>query len=277
MRILKLYYNTSWYFRTDELPLTKQQLKLEKLLNDPTNYYKDFCFTLTYNQIKDIFENDEYKLSVNDLINYIDTKDYLYFLNHSNINLSLGITDPKNKYKNILVDLKNQKIPDWALLDISIEDLFKINKLSTKLDSYESYESYFGNEDTYSTFKKWLKFYIDNVLLYFYKDEVLTFSEFANKYNKENYYYKNLHINTKNHKGSWINRIVELDPEVQELEYKCLSVKDHQDLSKDSLSNLKIKLNLVNIHKNKKIINPNFLTELYNYDIIEKELLNLWF
>jgi len=47
MKRFKLYYNTSLDFRTDELPLTKSQLKLEELLNDSTNYYKDFSYTLT--------------------------------------------------------------------------------------------------------------------------------------------------------------------------------------------------------------------------------------
>lgn len=64
MRIFRLYYNTSWDLRTDEIPLTRQQLKLEKLLNDPTNYYKDFSLSLTYDQIKFIFENKDYQLTI---------------------------------------------------------------------------------------------------------------------------------------------------------------------------------------------------------------------
>lgn len=81
--------------------------------------------------------------------------------------------------------------------------------------------------------KKLLKIYIDGVLLYLYKDEVLTYSEILDKYDKESEYYKNLYDNLKNKEYTWLNKIVEIDPEVQELEYKCLSVEDPQDLSKD--------------------------------------------
>jgi hypothetical protein len=75
----------------------------------------------------------------------------------------------------------------------------------------------------------------------------------------------------------WVNEIVELDQEVQELEYKCLSVKDPQDLTVNTLSDLIIDLKLVNTHRNRKIIKPNFVTELYKYNIIQKNLLNIWF
>jgi hypothetical protein len=51
--------------------------------------------------------------------------------------------------------------------------------------------SYFGNSDTYSTLKKLLKIYIDGIILYLYKDEVITYSEFMDKYDKETEYYKN--------------------------------------------------------------------------------------
>lgn len=199
MRTFKLYWNTSWDFRTDELPLTNQQLKLALLLNDPTNYYKDLSVTLSYNKIKDIFENKDYQLSLTDLERYIDSKDYLYFLNHSDIDLSRGISSQKNKYNNVLIDLNNQIIPDWAFSDFSISEIFKIRKLYKNLDSSiiddnmgkiasfkKDFEDYFGNEYTYLTLKKLLKIYIDGVLLYLYKDEILTYSEILNKYDKEN-------------------------------------------------------------------------------------------
>lgn len=70
---------------------------------------------------------------------------------------------------------------------------------------------------------------------------------------------------------------MDLDPEVQELEYICLSVEDPKDLSKDSLSNLFLNLKLVNTYRNSKIIKPNYITEIYKYNIIQKELKSLWF
>jgi hypothetical protein len=91
--------------------LTEDQLKLEKILNDNKNYYKDFSFTLTYDQIKDIYENKIYNLTLEDLKRYIYVKDYLYLLDRNDINLRNGISKEKHYYKNILIDLLYQDIP----------------------------------------------------------------------------------------------------------------------------------------------------------------------
>lgn len=281
MKLFKLYNNTSWDFRTDELSLTKSELKLEKLLNDPTNYYKQFSYTLSYKEIKDIFENKDNQLSIEDLRIYLETKDYLYLLNHSNIDLSTGVTDQNNKYKNVLTDLKDQLIPNWAKKELPIGELFKLkqNFLEFKMDTLQNIESsyydYFGNSNTYKAFKDLLKIYIDGISLYLYKDEILTFSEFADKYDKTSRYYQNIKVSNL-FEYTWVNRIVDLDPEVQELEYKCISVNDPKDLLKDYLSKLEINLKLKNNIKN-KIIKPKFITELYNYNLVQKELLNIWF
>ena len=153
-------YNIIYYNFNSEFVKGNSELKLKDLLNDPTNYYMDFSFTLTYSQIKDIFENKDYQLSINYLINYVDSKDYLYCLNHSNIDLSTGITENKNKYNNVLIDLRSMNIPKWALLDVPIGVLFKIPKLYRNLSETEfanktnqmeiydttgSYEDYFGD------------------------------------------------------------------------------------------------------------------------------------
>lgn len=289
MKRFKLYYNTSLDFRTDELPLTKSQLKLEELINDSTNYYKDFCYTLTYNQIKKIYENKDNQLSIDDLINYIDSKDYLNILNHSNLDLNIGITSQDKKYKNVLIDLKNQLIPDWAILDVSIASLFKITKWINKLDVItlqekidtvknidSSYDNYFGNLETYTTLKKILKVYLDGIILYLYNGEILTYSEFKDKYDKTSDYYKNLK-KIDLFEYTWVNSIADIDPEVPELEYRCVSVKDPKDFLNDSLSKLEINLKLVNSYKNNKIIKSNFITELYKYNLVQKELKNIWF
>ena len=98
MKNFKLYHNTERDFRyADELDLTKSQLKLEELWNVPTNYYKDISYTLTYDQIKKIFENKDNQLSIVDLVNYIESNYYLYILNNLIIELSTGII---NKIKN---------------------------------------------------------------------------------------------------------------------------------------------------------------------------------
>ena len=145
-----------------------------------------------------------------------------------------------------------------------------------KIASFKKdFEDYFGNEYTYLTLKKLLKIYIDGVLLYLYKDEILTYSEILNKYDKENEFQKNLKDIVKSHDNFWLKSIIDIDPEVQELEYKCLSVKDHQDLTKDPLNKLKVDLKLVNIYRNRKIIKPNFITELYKYNLVQKDLKSL--
>lgn len=56
----------------------------------------------------------------------------------------------------------------------------------------------------------------------------------------------------------------------------CIS-KGSKDLINDSLSKLEINLKLINSYKNNKIIKPNFITELYNYNLVQKELKNVWF
>ena len=232
-------YNIIYYNFNSEFVKGNSELKLKDLLNDPTNYYMDFSFTLTYSQIKDIFENKDYQLSINYLINYVDSKDYLYCLNHSNIDLSTGITDPKNKYKNILIDLKTQLIPEWALLNISIGDLFKINKLSTKLEDYNSYEHYFGNINTYKTFKKWLKIYLDNISLYKNRGNVYNELQLSNVYE----FPDNLN---KDYESNWFI-LSKYDSNLTKLKYKCLSIEDPNDIYKDSISEIKIKFILQNL------------------------------
>jgi len=258
MRLFKLYNNKNWDFRTDELPLTKSELKLENLLNDPTNYYKNFSFTLSYKEIKSIYENKENQLSIEYLYNYINTKDYLYLLNHSSIDLSTGIKDQNNKYKNVLIDLKDQLIPDWGIQEVPIGDLFKMDNygFESKIDTIQNIESsyyyYFGNSKTYKVFKDLLKIYIDDITLYLYKDEILTHSEFMYKYDKTTEYYKSL-LNPDKFKN-WVGNISEIDPDVQQLEYKCVSVKDPINLINDPLSKLEINLKLKYNYKHKKII-----------------------
>lgn len=96
MKLFKLYKKTSRDFRTDEFSLTKDQLSLNKLFNDPTNYYKDFSFSLTYDQIKDIYENKKNELTMNRLNIYINNHDYLHLLNKlQDIDLSKGISEQK--------------------------------------------------------------------------------------------------------------------------------------------------------------------------------------
>jgi len=58
------------------------------------------------------------------------------------------------------------------------------------MDSF--YDNYFGNLETYTTLKKILKVYLDGIILYLYKGEILTYSEFKDKYDKTSKYYKNL-------------------------------------------------------------------------------------
>jgi len=52
-------------------------------------------------------------------------------------------------------------------------------------------------------------------------------------------------------------------------------VNDPKDFINNPLGKLEINLELVNTYKYKKIIKPKFLTELYKYNRIQKELINL--
>lgn len=280
MKLYKLYYNTSYDFRDETeiggYPLTKQQLELEKLLKDPTNYYTDFSFSLTYDQIKDIYENKENELRFADLVRYIKSNDYIYLLKQSHIDLSSGITNPSNKYNNILTDLRLQMIPSFAMKDTSIAILFDLEtKSDLKHIKKHSFGSYFGNVETYNTFKELLKIYIDGIKLILYKDKILTYNELKDNYLKIKKNRKEILDSKPWLYAELISDLVNETPDMQELRYNCISINDPQNLNKDPLGKLEINLELINAYKNNKIIKPHFITELYKYNRVQKELLDL--
>jgi len=116
----KLYDTNNYDCRKNEFPLTTNEKKLQTIMKDPYNYYKNFSFTLTYDQIKEIYENKDHQLSLQDLRRYVDVRDYLYLLEIDHIDLSTGITESKNNFKNILIDLLYMDIPDSIIYNSPI-------------------------------------------------------------------------------------------------------------------------------------------------------------
>ena len=70
--------------------------------------------------------------------------------------------------------------------------------------------------------KELLKIYIDGINLVLYKNEVLSYREFKDKYDKRSEYYNKL-IKHRDFDYTWVNSILRTDPDIQELEYKCTS------------------------------------------------------
>jgi hypothetical protein len=107
----------------------------------------------------------------------------------NDIDLSSGIFDEKYFFKNILIDLLYQDIPDYSFNNFPIGYLFGFEYSNNKLRTLKSLNNknvfsvdliydkagYFGNYNTYQTLKELLKLYIDGISLYYYKGEVLTY------------------------------------------------------------------------------------------------------
>ena len=150
------------------------------LINAYQNYIKEIklnkqikSISLNRNEIKRL-ENKKYNLYYFDIYKYIKLSDFLWSKGNFNIDLSCGIKLNWNKFKNILVDSYYQDIPNEMFYEISISTLFQfyykdnlpinINLNVTELSELDleflrinfiknNYNYYFGNYNTYYTFK----------------------------------------------------------------------------------------------------------------------------
>jgi hypothetical protein len=127
------------------------------------NNYKLKSSSLSSLEFK-LLHNSKYCLTQFEIYLYIKTLEYLRLNNYHYINLSSGLTEDSNKYRNILVDLYYQNISNEFIFNIPISNLFGFNYIDDK--PYNLYKSYTGNYDTYVTLKELLKFYLDNITLY---------------------------------------------------------------------------------------------------------------
>lgn len=117
-------------------------------------------------------------------------------------------------------------------MDESNIQLLEINYIKN------NYDSYFGNYRTYSTFKEWIKIYSEELNFYYYKGYVYNELQLESTYDRTNSYFK------KNG-SNWLT-VSKFDSELIKLDYKLLSINDPNDISKESLSEIKLNFILQN-------------------------------
>jgi len=200
------------------------------------NNYKLKNTTLSSLEFKLLFD-PKYCLTQFEIYLYIKALDYLRSNNYYHINLSKGLTEDNNKYRNILIDLYHQNISNEFIFNTSISKLFGINYIDDK--PYNLFKSYTGNYDTYATFKELIKIYLDDITLYKYKGNLYNELQLSNVYEYLNNSYKK-------YESNWFI-LSKYDSNLIKLKYKCLSVEDPKDITVNSLSDIKIKLILQNL------------------------------
>ncbi len=248
---------------------------------------------LTNLEVMELY-NPKYNLSESDIKKYITPYDNITSsLGCNKYNLTEGITNNKNKYNNILIDLYHQTIPS-EIIDIypigivfnikqdqhnNIHDLSKTDinnyKSSKSIDMNFSgefssdnyfyqdmqdfkynYSNYSGNSYTYYVFKQLIKLLLTEVYLYEYKDKIYTHKELIIKYHKD--IINSIDpISVKS-----ISELIE-SKEIVKVKYKCIKISDPCEINWSSIGDLHISLVDVNKLSNfqnayESIIKKNF-------------------
>jgi len=224
-------------------------------------------------------EDSRYNLTKFEIYKYIKSIEYLRSRGKFTINLNEGIELNQNKFRNVLIDLFYQDIPDEVILETPISSLFKfehskVEDPSIKIQPIEikevkdiknNYDSYFGNYNTYYIFKSLIELYIDEIWLYHYKDNIYNEKELLNVYDKTTKLYKTYGSN-------WLT-LSKLDKILIKLKYYLISVTDPEDININSLGELNLKFSLP-----KEKINYKFYSLPKNHlgSIKEYKLKDFW-
>lgn len=222
--------------------------------------------------------NPKYSLTESDINNYIEAYDKITnSLGCNKYKLTEGITNNRNKYNNILIDLYHQTIPSeiideypigivfnikqdkhYNILDLTKEDInrYKSSK-QINMDFYgeitsdnyfyqdmqeykTEYSNYAGNSYTYYVFKQITKLLLTEVYLYEYQGKILTYSELFS------YYYKDILEHSDPSSIKSISEMIE-SKEITKVKYQCVKVSDPTDINFLTLEDLHIQL--VNVNK----------------------------
>src|SRR6267378_4785196 len=92
-------------------------------------------------EIKSLY-NYKYELSEFDIYKYITAYDYIVDSLNSNITLTEGITKPKNKYNNILIDLFYHNIPHRLIQYYPISVVFGIKQKGQDIFDISNWDLY---------------------------------------------------------------------------------------------------------------------------------------
>jgi len=122
MKLFKKYGLNKMVNKFENMPLSDRNLILKDIENF-RKYYDHFSFSKDLDQIKIIFVKNNISLEL--LYRYIDSSDYLWLRDLDENELQSGILVDKNKYNNILIDLKTESIPKEILYDYPISLIFK--------------------------------------------------------------------------------------------------------------------------------------------------------
>ena len=210
-------------------------------------------------------EQPKYDLTHFEIYLFIKSFDYLWYHGEYTISLNEGITEDKNKFRNVLVDLLYHNINEEEIFTLPVSCLFgfqyyngkpqniditrstnikKINKSVRKdkdslIENFylikTTYKSYFGNYETYATLKLLIKLYLNEINLYYYNGKVYNELQLPKAYDISNSYYKK-------YSNWWL--ISKHDPTLIRLKYSTTLVEDPKDVSTDSLSDINITLQL---------------------------------
>jgi len=131
LKIFKKYWNNKLIERLnkEKLNIPSRDVILEDIKNF-RRYYKEFSFIFEFDRVKEMFINNN--ISMENLISYIDSADYLWLKSLDIETLNSGILVEKNKYNNILIDLKLENIPKEIIYDYPISLLFKFGLSKSK-------------------------------------------------------------------------------------------------------------------------------------------------
>jgi hypothetical protein len=123
--------------------------------------------------------------------------------------------------------------------------------LTFNLKSNQDYDGYFGTFETYKTFKELVRIYLNRINLYYYKGKYHTFSQLGKVYDLNSIdhsnFLKEYNLNFESiTSGSGVEEDIEVltrwHPEVIGLTFRCINVKDPQNLFVDTLGNLELDL-----------------------------------
>lgn len=252
-------------------------------------------YSLTDIEIQKL-SHKKYNLTEFDIYKYVTALDHIKDSLNSNINLTEGITNDKNKYNNILVDLYYKNIPLEIIKNYPISIVFNIKQegniirdlTKADIDSWKghmywnlyslegddinpyqelekykaAYLKYGGNSYTYYVFKQLVKLLLTEVCLYNYNGYILTYKELINKYR---------FILYKTDPGS-LKSIAELieSGEITKVKYQCIKVTERVEPEViNYLPISELRLFLVDVSK---LMN---FEESYN-TLIEKSFNDFW-
>ena len=197
LKLFLKYYKSSTYNKDINIEMLKRNIILEDIKNF-RKYFNNYSLSYDLDKIKKIFIHNN--ISLETLNKYIDSVDYLWIKDLDENNLSNGVYTKRNKYNNILIDLKLESIPKEIIYNYPISLLFKfkldkkgkytnIQDISDKAKLEKVYSSKVTELEDKDYISLYYEIYEDDPMLNAYLDNYTEYSVY-NGYcgNYETYY-----------------------------------------------------------------------------------------